>query len=139
MRTLRPCANHPSISWCWVQVQFVAGMVHAAQSLLVSCKYPIWMQWALIVYGMSILGLFLNFYFHAYIKPKVGAWRLRLYFFTGCRSCLRFLTNAIQMGQETKAVVLYYCPDCPSSPANAIQLGQATWAIWTAVKKYSLR
>ena len=33
------------------------------------------MQWALIGYGFSILTLFLNFYFQAYIKPskvKVG-------------------------------------------------------------------
>lgn len=51
-------------------VQFIAGMLHAGQSLVVGCSYPIWMQWALIVYGSSILGLFLNFYFHAYIKPK---------------------------------------------------------------------
>nr|WPT09942.1 elongation of very long chain fatty acids 4 protein [Namalycastis rhodochorde] len=50
-------------------VQFVLGMVHAAQSLLVGCPFPLWMQWALIFYGATILSLFLNFYFHAYIKP----------------------------------------------------------------------
>lgn len=51
-------------------VQFVAGMIHAAQSLIIGCPFPLWMQWALILYGGSILGLFLNFYFHAYIKSQ---------------------------------------------------------------------
>lgn len=48
--------------------QFVAGMAHAAQSRAVGCDYPPWMQWALIIYGATILLLFLNFYFHAYIE-----------------------------------------------------------------------
>ena len=56
------------------QVQFVAGMAHAAQSIALGCDFPLWMQWALIFYGMSILALFLNFYFQAYIKPR-GATR----------------------------------------------------------------
>ncbi|XP_013382054.1 elongation of very long chain fatty acids protein 4 isoform X1 [Lingula anatina] len=51
-------------------IQFVVGMAHAAQSLLLQCPFPLWMQVALILYGGSILGLFLNFYFHAYIKSK---------------------------------------------------------------------
>lgn len=51
-------------------IQFVIGMIHAVQSLYFSCDFPEWMHWALIVYGLSILSLFLNFYFHAYIKPK---------------------------------------------------------------------
>lgn len=50
-------------------VQFVLGLSHAAQSLYVRCPFPLWMQWGLIFYGFSILILFLNFYFHAYIRP----------------------------------------------------------------------
>lgn len=50
-------------------IQFVVGLFHAAQSLYVGCDFPLWMQWGLIGYGMSILVLFLNFYFHAYIRP----------------------------------------------------------------------
>lgn len=50
-------------------VQFVVGMLHAAQSLVVGCPFPLWMQWALIIYGLTILGLFLNFYFWAYVSP----------------------------------------------------------------------
>jgi len=51
-------------------IQFVAGMIHAAQSLFLGCPFPLWMQWSLIFYGGTILALFLNFYFHAYIKQK---------------------------------------------------------------------
>jgi elongation of very long chain fatty acids protein 4 len=52
-------------------VQFVAGIAHASQSLaLRGCGFPEWMHWALILYAFSILLLFLNFYFHAYLKSQ---------------------------------------------------------------------
>jgi len=51
------------------QVQFVAGMTHAAQSIYIGCTFPLWMQWALIFYGATILALFINFYFQSYIRP----------------------------------------------------------------------
>ena len=46
-------------------------------------------------------------------------------------------TLAIQncTGNFNSCVPLF-CPDCP---ANAMQMGQATWAIWTAIEKYSLK
>ena len=37
-----------------------------------------------------------------------------------------------------QAVFLYCYPDWPSCPANVIQMAWATWAIWVAIKKYSL-
>ncbi|VDI14525.1 Hypothetical predicted protein [Mytilus galloprovincialis] len=49
-------------------IQFVVGIAHAAQSLVRQCEFPMWMQWALVFYAFTILCLFLNFYFHAYIK-----------------------------------------------------------------------
>ncbi|XP_052067035.1 elongation of very long chain fatty acids protein 4-like isoform X2 [Mytilus californianus] len=49
-------------------IQFVVGITHAAQSLFMQCEFPMWMQWALVFYAFTILCLFLNFYFHAYIK-----------------------------------------------------------------------
>lgn len=49
-------------------IQFHVGIVHAVQSLFVKCEFPIWMQYAVVFYGFSILLLFLNFYFQAYIK-----------------------------------------------------------------------
>ncbi|XP_014784232.1 elongation of very long chain fatty acids protein 4 isoform X1 [Octopus bimaculoides] len=51
-------------------VQFVVGMIHATQSLLLSCNFPVWMHWALIFYGMSLLLLFLNFYYNSYVLKK---------------------------------------------------------------------
>lgn len=58
-----------------LQIQFVVGMAHAANSLYVGCPFPLWMQYALIAYGLSILGLFLNFYYHEYImKARVCIW-----------------------------------------------------------------
>ncbi|XP_041365542.1 elongation of very long chain fatty acids protein 4-like isoform X2 [Gigantopelta aegis] len=51
-------------------IQFMAGIIHAAQSLVFGCDFPAWMHWALIIYAATILLLFLNFYFHAYIKAQ---------------------------------------------------------------------
>lgn len=46
------------------------GIFHAVQSLVVRCDFPLWMQYAVVAYAGSILALFLNFYFHAYIKSQ---------------------------------------------------------------------
>jgi len=54
------------------QVQFIAGITHAAQSIYMGCTFPLWMQWALIAYGASIFALFINFYFHSYIWPSAS-------------------------------------------------------------------
>ncbi|GAB1601709.1 elongation of very long chain fatty acids protein 4-like [Argonauta hians] len=51
-------------------IQFVVGMCHATQSLVFGCNFPVWMHWALIFYGASLLLLFLNFYYRSYILKK---------------------------------------------------------------------
>ncbi|GFO01290.1 elongation of very long chain fatty acids protein [Plakobranchus ocellatus] len=52
-------------------IQFVTGIIHALQSLAFNgCGFPEWMHIALIIYAFTILLLFLNFYFHAYLKAK---------------------------------------------------------------------
>ena len=48
----------------------------------------------------------------------------------------KMLGKSIRYLLEYKAVFLYCSPDCPTH-WNGI--GWATWAIWTAIKKYSLR
>ena len=48
-----------------------------------------------------------------------------------------FRTNAVCFVEPT-TVFLHCCPYCPSYPANVIQMGHATWAIWPAIKEYSL-
>ena len=52
------------------QLQFFMGLVYASQSIYIECEYPVWMEWTGIVYGITIIALFLNFYVQAYIKPK---------------------------------------------------------------------
>jgi len=55
----------------WIQlIQFVVGMSHAAQSVYAGCGFPMWMQWALIAYGSTILSLFINFYIQSYIRSS---------------------------------------------------------------------
>ncbi|KAH3882565.1 elongation of very long chain fatty acids protein 4-like isoform X1 [Dreissena polymorpha] len=49
-------------------IQFHVGIAHALQSLVFQCEFPLWMQYAVVFYAGSILALFLNFYFQAYIK-----------------------------------------------------------------------
>ncbi|XP_060582398.1 elongation of very long chain fatty acids protein 4-like isoform X2 [Ruditapes philippinarum] len=49
-------------------IQFNIGIIHAVQSLVLSCEFPLWMQYAVVFYASTILALFLNFYFQAYIK-----------------------------------------------------------------------
>nr|WDP79934.1 elongase of very long chain fatty acids 4a [Ruditapes philippinarum] len=48
-------------------IQFNIGIIHAVQSLVLSCEFPLWMQYAVVFYASTILALFLNFYFQAYI------------------------------------------------------------------------
>ena len=62
---------HIVLLYCITQVQFVTGMFHAAMSIYVGCKFPLWMQWALIAYGSTILTLFINFYIQAYIRSSI--------------------------------------------------------------------
>lgn len=51
-------------------IQFIFGMCHAVQSLVSGCNFPVWMHWALIFYGGSLLLLFLNFYHKSYLNKK---------------------------------------------------------------------
>ena len=44
----------------------------------------------------------------------------------------------VESHTQIEALFLYCCPDCLCCPANAIQMGQTTWAIWAAIRKYSL-
>ncbi|XP_038068704.1 elongation of very long chain fatty acids protein 4-like [Patiria miniata] len=50
--------------------QFIIGLIHAFQSLYFECEFPLWMQYAVIVYGITIFALFINFYIHAYIRKE---------------------------------------------------------------------
>jgi len=36
------------------------------------CDFPQWMHYGSVVYGFTILGLFFNFYYQAYVRPHKG-------------------------------------------------------------------
>ncbi|XP_028902935.1 elongation of very long chain fatty acids protein 4 [Ornithorhynchus anatinus] len=54
-------------------VQFHVTIGHTAMSLYTNCPFPRWMHWALIVYAISFIFLFLNFYYQTYNQPKRSA------------------------------------------------------------------
>uniref|UniRef100_A0A9L0RRX3 Elongation of very long chain fatty acids protein n=1 Tax=Equus caballus TaxID=9796 RepID=A0A9L0RRX3_HORSE len=51
-------------------IQFHVTIGHTALSLYTDCPFPKWMHWALIVYSISFILLFLNFYVRTYNMPK---------------------------------------------------------------------
>ncbi|XP_071830825.1 very long chain fatty acid elongase 4-like [Apostichopus japonicus] len=57
--------------------QFFVCLVLAVQSIYFQCQFYLWMQYAFLAYGTSLVLLFANFYVHAYIKkerlPKMDA------------------------------------------------------------------
>ncbi|XP_031569543.1 elongation of very long chain fatty acids protein 4-like [Actinia tenebrosa] len=48
-------------------LQFCTVFCHGIVSLKRKCKFPLWMQYALLAYMVSFLVLFSNFYLHSYI------------------------------------------------------------------------
>eukprot|EP00112_Aurelia_sp_Birch-Aquarium-sp1_P004086 Seg1464.11 transcript_id=Seg1464.11/GoldUCD/mRNA.D3Y31 product="Elongation of very long chain fatty acids protein 4" protein_id=Seg1464.11/GoldUCD/D3Y31 len=51
-------------------LQFCVALVHSIYSWYMQCPFPNWMYWALILYTISFIFLFGNFYLQAYIKRK---------------------------------------------------------------------
>ena len=39
-------------------------------ALRLDCPFPMWMQYTLVIYMISFIVLFLNFYIHAYCTSK---------------------------------------------------------------------
>lgn len=50
------------------QVQFSAAGVLGMRALVVGCNFPLWMQYALVVYMFSFIVLFSRFYRSSYNK-----------------------------------------------------------------------
>ena len=51
-------------------VQFVLAIIMGLNALRVSCDFPLWMQYAMILYMISFLMLFSNFYKKAYLPSE---------------------------------------------------------------------
>lgn len=52
----------------FVQIQFSVALLLGVNSIRSGCDFPMWMQYALVVYMVSFIVLFGNFYAQAYIK-----------------------------------------------------------------------
>lgn len=51
-------------------IQFCILLCHGVVSLYVKCDYPLWMQCSLVLYMVSFLVLFSNFYIHSYLAKR---------------------------------------------------------------------
>ena len=51
-------------------IQFVIALVMGANAIRISCDFPLWMHYALVLYMISFLFLFGNFYVQAYIVKE---------------------------------------------------------------------
>ncbi|CAG0920426.1 unnamed protein product [Notodromas monacha] len=50
--------------------QFMAAMMMGIRALIVGCDFPQWMQYSLVLYMMSFLVLFSNFYRQTYLRAR---------------------------------------------------------------------
>ncbi|XP_040576929.1 very long chain fatty acid elongase 4 isoform X2 [Lepeophtheirus salmonis] len=51
-------------------VQFVFALVMGINAIRIGCAFPLWMQYAMVVYMVSFLVLFSDFYYKAYMRKK---------------------------------------------------------------------
>lgn len=52
------------------QVQFTIALAMGVNAIRIRCDFPLWMHYALVMYMISFLVLFGNFYVHAYIVSE---------------------------------------------------------------------
>ncbi|XP_037070347.1 elongation of very long chain fatty acids protein 4-like isoform X2 [Pollicipes pollicipes] len=50
--------------------QFFTALVLGLNALRLDCPFPLWMQYTLVIYMISFIVLFLNFYIHAYCSGQ---------------------------------------------------------------------
>ncbi|KAF0303631.1 Elongation of very long chain fatty acids protein 4 [Amphibalanus amphitrite] len=56
-------------------LQFFVALVLGVNALRLDCPFPLWMQYTLVIYMISFILLFLNFYIHAYSTGKARSAR----------------------------------------------------------------
>ena len=54
----------------FVQLQFIAVIIHSTINLQIQCNFPKVFDLAFLAYGVTILMLFANFYLQSYIVKK---------------------------------------------------------------------
>jgi len=59
----------------WLQIQFTTAMIMGINGIRSGCDFPLWMQYVLVIYMISFIVLFGNFYAKAYIEkvPLCGS------------------------------------------------------------------
>ena len=50
------------------QIQFTTALILGINGIRSGCDFPLWMQYALVIYMLSFIVLFGNFYAKAYIE-----------------------------------------------------------------------
>lgn len=50
------------------QIQFTTALILGINGIRSGCKFPLWLQYLLVVYMLSFIVLFGNFYAKAYFK-----------------------------------------------------------------------
>ena len=51
-------------------MQFLSALILAIRALVRGCDFPLWMQYALVIYMISFLALFGNYYRLEYLAQK---------------------------------------------------------------------
>ncbi len=51
-------------------MQFVSNFTHAILGLRENCGFPRWMGYGMVIYMLSMLALFANFYYKTYRSAK---------------------------------------------------------------------
>jgi hypothetical protein len=78
-------------------------MFHTSYAIYASCGYPNGFNWALILYDVSHIALFSNFYYHTYTKKaRERAQARKLKDATSTNGCA---TNGGVIGVEANGVV----------------------------------
>ncbi|KAG1658189.1 Elongation of very long chain fatty acids protein 4 [Nymphon striatum] len=53
-----------------IETQFTAALIAGVYAIIMDCKFPLWMQYALVLYMCSFIILFGNFYWKEYVNKK---------------------------------------------------------------------
>ncbi|EMP35725.1 Elongation of very long chain fatty acids protein 4 [Chelonia mydas] len=51
-------------------IQFHVTLGHTAMSIYIDCPFPKWMHWGVMIYAITFIFLFGNFYYRTYKMPK---------------------------------------------------------------------
>lgn len=80
-----------------LQIQFTTAMIMGINGIKSGCDFPLWMQYVLVIYMISFIVLFGNFYAKAYIEKVCGA----------NRSCVNYINYMLGSQHKINYVPIY--------------------------------